>query len=334
MKKRVDIGYHDYVYKLFFEPGLDLAPNESLTRNITFQVTDDCCMNCSYCLTGDTQILMSDFTTKPIKDIRVGDKVMAFPEYGDIKNLHSRDYLCETTVLNTFQRKAPTIAMDIDGNRRLNITKEHKILARRNKSDHSYDYREAGRFKVGQNVYCVPSYEDIDYLSPTFDSDYKIGYIVGMFKGDGSIRRYSYPESGRPQYMYKIRLAVKDAEIINRTKEYLSDLGIDYYTKDFEVSKKYSLKTEAIFANTQKTYNDLNNLYECHFRKNRSASYFQGFLAGIYDAEGSLSNGKGYAVRITNTDQEIIDEIVDALDAIGVSYRISDNGATKNKAHR
>ena len=52
MKKRVDIGYHDYVYKLFFEPGLDLAPNESLTRNITFQVTDDCCMNCSYCYQG------------------------------------------------------------------------------------------------------------------------------------------------------------------------------------------------------------------------------------------------------------------------------------------
>ena len=239
MKKRVDIGYHDYVYKLFFEPGLDLAPNESLTRNITFQVTDDCCMNCSYCLTGDTQILMSDFTTKPIKDIRVGDKVMAFPEYGDIKNLHSRDYLCETTVLNTFQRKAPTIAMDIDGNRRLNITKEHKILARRNKSDHSYDYREAGRFKVGQSVYCVPSYEDIDCLSPTFDSDYKIGYIVGVFKGDGSIRRYSYPESGRPQYMYKIRLAVKDAEIINRTKEYLSDLGIDYYTNGILVHNCY-----------------------------------------------------------------------------------------------
>lgn len=59
-----------------------------------------------------------------------------------------------------------------------------------------------------------------------------------MFKGDGSIRRYSYPESGRPQYMYKIRLAVKDAEIINRTKEYLSDLGIDYYSIDKFVSEE------------------------------------------------------------------------------------------------
>lgn len=334
MKKIKDINYHDFISDMYYDRERPLAKNESLVRTVTFQVTDDCCMCCSYCLTGDTQILMSDFTTKPIKDIRIGDRVMAFPEYGDIKVLHGRDYLCETTVLNTFQRKAPTITMDIDGNRRLNITKEHKILARRNKSDQSYDYREAGRFKVGQNVYCVPSYEDIDYLSPTFDSDYKIGYIVGMFKGDGSIRRYRYPESGRPQYVYKIRLAVMDTEIINRTKEYLSDLGIDYYTKDFEVSKKYSLKTEAIFANTQKTYNDLNNLYERHFRKNRSVSYFQGFLAGIYDAEGSLSNGKGYAVRIANTDQEITDEIVDALGAIGVSYHIFDSGATKNKAHK
>lgn len=52
MKKRIDIGYHDYISKLYYDPGLKLASNESLTRNITFQVTDDCCMNCSYCYQG------------------------------------------------------------------------------------------------------------------------------------------------------------------------------------------------------------------------------------------------------------------------------------------
>lgn len=147
MKKRTDIGYHDYIVKLYYDPSLNLDPNESLTRNITFQVTDDCCMNCSYCLTGDTQILMSDFTTKPIKDIRVGDKVMAFPEYGDADSIR----ISETTVTAIFHRKTSELSTIRAGKNTICITPNHKIL-----TAHfgDLDWKCAGDLSDGDVVFC------------------------------------------------------------------------------------------------------------------------------------------------------------------------------------
>ena len=52
MKKRTDIGYHDYIVSLYYDPENPLSRTESMTRSVTFQVTDDCCMNCSYCYQG------------------------------------------------------------------------------------------------------------------------------------------------------------------------------------------------------------------------------------------------------------------------------------------
>ena len=69
MKKRTDIGYHDYIVSLYYDPENPLSRTESMTRSVTFQVTDDCCMNCSYCLTGDTHILMSDLAIQSTYNI-------------------------------------------------------------------------------------------------------------------------------------------------------------------------------------------------------------------------------------------------------------------------
>ena len=53
MKKRTDISYGDFISNMYWDWEHPLAENESMTRNITFQVTDDCCMNCSYCYQGN-----------------------------------------------------------------------------------------------------------------------------------------------------------------------------------------------------------------------------------------------------------------------------------------
>ena len=52
MKKKNDISYNDFVSKLYWDWGHPLGETESLTRNVTFQVTDDCPMSCSYCYQG------------------------------------------------------------------------------------------------------------------------------------------------------------------------------------------------------------------------------------------------------------------------------------------
>lgn len=49
--KRIDISYTDYIYRLY-GGNIKLRDDEFLTRNITFQVTDDCPMSCTYCYQG------------------------------------------------------------------------------------------------------------------------------------------------------------------------------------------------------------------------------------------------------------------------------------------
>lgn len=52
MKKKNDISYNDYISNLYWDWEHPLGETESLTRDVTFQVTDDCPMSCSYCYQG------------------------------------------------------------------------------------------------------------------------------------------------------------------------------------------------------------------------------------------------------------------------------------------
>lgn len=49
MKKKNDISYNDFISNLYWDCEHPLGETENLTRNVTFQVTDDCPMSCSYC---------------------------------------------------------------------------------------------------------------------------------------------------------------------------------------------------------------------------------------------------------------------------------------------
>lgn len=332
MEKRIDKSYTDFISEMYYDPSVVLKPNESLTRNVTFQVTDSCDLNCKYCLTGDTEILMADLTTKPIKDVVIGDKVLGVEEY---RNGSTQERLYEATVLNKFEREAETLNITCENGNSINITPNHKVLNRRNNWNNCYDWKEAGKLKPGQDMYYTKIVNPVEeYTPPVFDDNYKIGYVVGMFKGDGSVKKYLYTRPDGTYYAYKIRLAVKDMEIIYRTKNYLDYLGIETYTKKFLISKKYNIYNDAIFANTEKVYNQINKLYDDNFLKNTATSYYQGFLAGIYDAEGSLKSGKGYCIRITNTDPDIIKEIENGLKKLEINYVVENAGRTINKEHK
>ena len=50
--KRSEISYADYLCALYPEESTKMLPEEFLVRDITFQVTDDCPMACTYCYQG------------------------------------------------------------------------------------------------------------------------------------------------------------------------------------------------------------------------------------------------------------------------------------------
>lgn len=100
--------------------------HEVFCHSFTFQSSETCNLNCSYCCPAGTKILMADFTFKNIEDIEVSDEVMGFEE-----NEESIDHLkpVRTVVTELFQRDAndlykissPTFREDIY------ITGEHPV---------------------------------------------------------------------------------------------------------------------------------------------------------------------------------------------------------------
>ena len=153
-----------------FKDGSTANKDKTLSRNVTFQVTDDCNLMCKYCLAGDTQIRMVDYSLKEIKDIEVGDEVLGFDEYtekGKIRNKHTK--VRKSTVEQLFHRTADVIELVFENGEKLKITPNHKILVRRNSYDNRYDYKEAGKLKVGDSVYCLPIVDDkMQINKPTF----------------------------------------------------------------------------------------------------------------------------------------------------------------------
>ena len=293
-----------------------------MARTVTFQVTDDCNLACKYCVSAGTKVLLDNYDLKNIEDIKVGDSVLGFEE--NVSGYY-RNKVMKAKVLNTFHRKSKVLEIETENGLKLNITDNHKILSSPKKT-----FIEAGKLKVGDKIYYHPLIDLANKKNLSESINYKIGYITGIFKGDGSIKNYTR-RSDNAQ-VYKTRLAVKDKEIIQRTKRYLDDLDFNTYLKPFMISKKYNLKEDAIFSNRKDTYFNLLKLFENNFKKNINEDYCRGFLAGIYDAEGSFC--KSRFLRICNTDKDIIDEIIRCLNKFSIEYVLEENGKTKNKEHK
>ena len=319
--------YSDQIARLY--PSKKVKTDDGqriLTQSITFQVTDDCNLACSYCLSGDTKIRMADYSLKSIKDIQLGDKVLGFEEYPQ-KGKQTKVIVSDVEKL--YCHEASTIELTFNDGQILNITPNHKILVRRNSYDNRYYYVEAGKLNIGSEVYYLPIIDSKLHIEePIHDINYKIGYLIAMIKGDGSLKHYNRKSDGCD--VFKFRIAVKDTEIIERCKKYLDDLDIPVYLKPYNVSKKYDIWNDAIFANTRYVYNKLNQLISDNFSQNTSLSYYQGYLAGFYDAEGHIS--KERVIRICNTDIKMINEATLGLDLLKIPYIIEvDAKGTVNK---
>ena len=128
--------------------------HEVFCHSFTFQSSETCNLNCSYCCPAGTKILMADFTFKNIEDIEVSDEVMGFEE-----NEESIDRLkpVRTAVTELFQRDAndlykissPTFREDIyitgehpvrtsEGWVQVKDLKEQKLVMLCNRSSYAY----------------------------------------------------------------------------------------------------------------------------------------------------------------------------------------------------
>ena len=289
-----------------------------------FILTNQCNLRCEYCTPKGTKILMSDFSYKNIEDIKIGDKVMGFNEF-QIPYAHRKLYV--TTVEQTHKHEDNLIRITLEDDTYIDITENHPIL--NNRANYNNGWKNAGDYKIGQVIKC---FSGIDYKNIDCDDiNYKIGYFIAMMLGDGCFKKYDYSDryftingekrKGQDKY-FRVRLAVKDDEIIDRIEQYSEDFNIDWNKRKFLISNyDGDVYKNALFSEKEDVYDKINNLVNENLLKNNTYEYYCGFLAGIYDAEGHIDKKHG-TIRICNSDKNILKTIINGLKILNIDHAI------------
>jgi DNA repair photolyase len=255
-----------------------------------------CEHGCVYCVGGDTPILMADGRTRPIEDVRVGDAI-----YGTVRIGWYRRYV-KARVLAHWSVVKPAFRITLEGGTCLVAGADHRFLTERGwkfvtgtmgRSSTQRPYLTTQNKLMGTGAFSRP---------PTKDRDYQLGYLGGLVRGDGLLASYHYERAGRAHGdQHQFRLALCDMEALQRGQEYLRHCGI--VTQEFVFQKAIGERQvmHAIRTQARSAVEQIRTLIT--WPGAPSPGWTAGFLAGIFDAEGSCSQG---VLRISNTDKDII----------------------------
>jgi DNA repair photolyase len=265
-----------------------------------------CSHSCVYCVEGETPVLMADGRTWPIADLRAGDAV-----YGTVRRGSCRRYT-RTTVLAHWQTVKPAYLITLTDGTSLVASGDHRFL-----SDRGWKYvtgREHGALRrpqlsAGNKLMGVGGFAD----QPKDCAEYRRGYLCGMIRGDGSLGVYAY----RHGEIHSFRLALTDTEALNRTRQYLSDTGVGTHMFTFAEASASRHRMMAIRTAARDQVRFIQRL--TRWPTSPSLEWAKGFLAGIFDAEGSYSRG---ILRISTTDPAITGRTLAHLYSLGFTAAV------------
>jgi DNA repair photolyase len=289
----------------------------------TINVYRGCSHACSYCAVGDTPILMGNGRTKRLADVRVGDAV-----YGTVWDGKYRRYAI-TEVLDHWATVKPAYRVTLEDGTELVTSGDHRFLSNRGwKHVIGSEQGHARRPHLTANNKLMGTGK---FASPADTTpEYRRGYLCGMIRGDGLIHSQTYRRpNGAANKVNQFRLALVDLEALQRTRSYLADLEIA--TREFVFQQAVGARKEMHAIGTDGTQHLAAIGEIVCWPPLSSDDWRKGFLAGIFDAEGSYSRG---IVRISNTDQAIIDQITLCLRRFGFSFVIETRAESRPKAVR
>jgi DNA repair photolyase len=265
-----------------------------------------CSHSCVYCMWGETPILMADGRTKQLSELRTGDAV-----YGTVRRDTYRHHV-PTRVLAHWQTVKPAYRIMLEDGTQLIASGDHRFLTGRGWK-HVTGTEGGGPLQrphltIGSKLMGVGAFAEPPKDSP----DYRRGYLCGIIRGDGHIGDYSYErtDSGGG-HICSFRLALTDTEALARTRDYLAQVGIT--TAEFTFSEATETRQRVMAIRTaardQVRFTDL----LIRWPSSPSTDWQKGFLAGIFDAEGSYSG----SLRIANTGRAIIGWTIACMAALG-----------------
>jgi DNA repair photolyase len=273
-----------------------------------------CTHACSYCASGDTPILMADGRTKPLEEVRTGDKI-----YGTCRHEWYRDYTI-TEVLDHWSTIKSAYRVTLEDGTELVTSGDHRFLTERGWKHVADLPGSAQRPHLTTNNWLKGTGQ---FASPPQQTtDYRRGYLCGLIRGDGTVasRPYVRP-NGRTWVHHHFRLALTDFEALRRAQEYLK--VVDVHTDEFLFQEASGGARPLMAIRTQKRDSVALIKELICWPLYSEADWEKGFLAGIFDAEGSYSEG---ILRITNTDMEIVDRTGRALRRLGFDFTLDRTG--------
>ncbi len=274
-----------------------------------------CLHACTYCLSGDTVILMADGRSAPLANLTAGDRIV-----GTVLVGRYRRYV-ETEVLAHWRTEKPAYRVVLADGTVLVASGDHRFLTERG-------WKHVVGVPAGptRRPHLAPNNSLLgfgrgDVVGPKRDDDYRRGYLTGMVRGDANLASYPDRRPGRTGLLHRFRLALADLEGLDRAREYLDQAGVRTTTFAFTPGDDSHREMTAIRTSSRHGVEAVRAIVA--WPDDRTEEWSRGFLAGVFDAEGSCSRG---VLRISNTDPEIIDATTVALVSLGLRFVVEDHG--------
>jgi DNA repair photolyase len=268
-----------------------------------------CSHACTYCSWGDTAVLLADGSTLPIRHVRPGQGI-----YGTVRQGSHRRYVL-TEVLDHWMVRKPAYRVTLENGTELITSADHRFLTGRGWKHvigAEQGLLQRPHLTLNSKLMGTGAFAE----GPIANGDYKRGYLSGLIRGDGHPATGSYlREDGSVQEGNRFRLAMTDFEATARAQSYLDDLGVQTTDFRFKAAEGRYREIQAIRIGARASVAAVRDFIAWPGRA--PLDWYKGFLAGIFDAEGTFSS---HCVRISDADPTIIDWTTFACRRLGLPF--------------
>ncbi|SDH05252.1 intein-containing Rv2578c family radical SAM protein [Klenkia brasiliensis] len=289
--------------------------NSSMPFAYTVNTFRGCSHSCVYCVGPDTAILLADGRTRRIADLRTGDRIIGTEVVGAY-----RRYV-ETEVLAHWSTTKAAYRITLADGTEVVASGDHRFLTGRGWKHVTGATAGADRRPhLTTNDSMLGFGRTVETPKPT--TAYRRGYLTGMVRGDAHLGRHPYSAaSGRTGFLDRFRLALADPEALDRSERMLADEGIS--TTRFDVTPATDVRRAVSAIRTQRQADCDRITALVAWPDQPDDEWRRGFLAGIFDAEGSRSTG---ILRISNGDADMLGQTLSCLTWFGFDAVLEDRG--------
>ncbi len=298
---------------------LNRVPGESLPFNFTVNPYRGCTHACSYCVHGDTPVLMGDGRHRPIGELVACDEI-----YGTRREGRYRRYI-KTEIRDRWETNKPAYRVVLEDSTEIVASGDHRFLSNRGwkfvtGTEHGGP-NQRPHLTANNCLLGVGRFANLVEHS----EDYRRGYLTGMIRGDGHVGTYRYDRPGRTNGdVHRFRLALADEEGLDRTQGFLELAGVPTKRFEFTAATEVHRAVAAIRTSSGPLVERIRSLVA--WPTHPQPDWIRGFLAGIFDAEGGCNQG---VLRIGNTDPELLDRTSEGLTSLGLPWILEDGAGVR-----